>query len=79
MYSLASTTKSVRLKVIEAQLEVIYEKEKGNCFTGLCTQAKRKAGRGRRKSYVEPQIPLVCLTHPGLELKTPAVSTNLPL
>lgn len=38
-----------------------------------------RQGGGQRKSYVEPQIPLVCLTHPGLELKTPAVSTNLPL
>lgn len=50
--------------MIEAQCEVIYEKERGHCFTGLCTQAKRRAGRGQHEYCGEPQIPLVCWTHP---------------
>lgn len=46
----------MKLSEIEAQFEVIYEKERGGCFPGLCTQAKRMAGGG---SMGEPQILLV--------------------
>lgn len=39
----------VRLKGIEAQFELIYEKKKkrrGGCFAGLCNQARRRTGPG---------------------------------